>query len=157
MATTHTILVPVSSSACSMEALALACIVAKPRKARIYAVNVIEVLRSLPLDAQLDGAARRGEQVLRQAEEVASAQGYQVSAELLQAREAGQAIVDEAHERSADVIVLGLPNRPVVGQFDMGKTAEFVLHNAPCEVWIVRQGTTGGLGFTTHGHEQEHA
>lgn len=139
-----------------MEAVALACLVAKPRKARVYAVHVIEVLRSLPLDTQLDADARRGEQVLRRAEEVASAQGYQLSAELLQAREAGQGIVDEARERNADVIILGVRERPLVGDFDLGKTADFVLRHAACEVWIVRQGSTGGLGFTSHGHEQEH-
>jgi nucleotide-binding universal stress UspA family protein len=140
-----------------MEALALACVVARQRKAKVFAVNVIEVLRSLPLDAQLDTDARRGEQVLRKAEEVASAQGYQVSGELLQAREAGQAIVDEARERDIDVIVLGVRRRPLVGHFDMGRTAEFVLRNAPCEVWVVRQGAKGGLGFTASGHEQEHS
>lgn len=154
MATSHTILVPVTSSPATLEALALACIVAKQRKARVFAVNVLEVVRSQPLQTENVGEARRGEQVLRRAEEVASAQGYQVTGELLQAREAGQAIIDEAQERNAEVIVLGVAPRKLVGGFELGRTVEFVLEHASCDVWLVRQGASGGSSIThATGHE----
>jgi nucleotide-binding universal stress UspA family protein len=151
MAIQHTILVPIIQTPASLQAVTIACAAAKQRKSKVYAVHVIEVLRSLPLNAEMEAEARRGEQLLRKAEETAHAAGYQVTGELLQAREAGQAIVDEARERQADVIVLGIGARRPVGQFQIGRAADFVLKNASCEVWVVRQGVNG------HGHhEREH-
>ena len=53
----------------------------------------------------------RGEQILRRGEEVAAHIGYPVRSALVQARDAGQAIVEEARDRGVDCIVLdlGLP------------------------------------------------
>jgi nucleotide-binding universal stress UspA family protein len=144
MATQHTILVPVTNSPASLQAVTVACGAARARKSKVYAVHVIEVLRSLPLNAEMESEARRGEQLLRKAEEVAHAAGYQVVGELLQAREAGQAIVEEAAERQADMIVLGIGNGHRPGnQFDIGRAAQFVLKHAKCEVWVIRQGVNG--------------
>ena len=142
MATNHVILVPVSNSPASLDALAVACTLGKQRKSKVYAVHVIEVLRSLPLGSTLDADARRGEQILRKAEEIAAASGYHIEGELLQAREAGQAIVDEARDRHADTVILGIDHARVMGEFQAGRTAEFVLQHAPSEVIIVRQGAT---------------
>ena len=82
----------------------VAATVAKPRKGRVYVVHIIEVTRSLPLNAELDAEARRGEQLIRQAEEVAAHAGYPVSGTLLQAREAGSAILEEALEAMGVVV-----------------------------------------------------
>lgn len=138
MPTNNAILVPVTKSPASLEALTAACLLGKQRKARVVAIHVIEVLRSLPLNADMEADARRGEQVLRKAEEVAHQAGYSVSGELLQAREAGPAIVDEARDRGAETIVMGIGSRRMTGAVQMGKTAEFVLRNAPCSVWVMR-------------------
>ena len=64
--------------------------------------------------------------------------------ELLQAREAGQAIVDEARDRGVDAIILGIGYKRLIGAFQVGRTADFVLKNAPCQVWVVRQGVAPG-------------
>jgi nucleotide-binding universal stress UspA family protein len=146
MAHPHTILVPITNAPASLEAVSIACVLGRAKKSTIYVVHVIEVLRSLPLNAEMDREARRGEQLLRRAEQIASAAGCHVTGELLQAREAGQAIVDEARERRADSVIMGVGYKRVIGEFDVGRTAEFVLKHAPCEVWIVRQ------GLETHAH-----
>lgn len=140
MANLQTILVPVSNTPASMEAVATACALAKARKSKVYVVHVIEVSRSLPLNAELDSEARRGEQILRRADEVASHAGYHVSGELLQARQAGQAIVDEARDRGIGTVILGIPYKDLIGDFRVGRTAQFVLKHAECAVWIIRQG-----------------
>jgi nucleotide-binding universal stress UspA family protein len=58
---------------------------------------------------------------------------------LLQARDVGAAIVDEATERGVDLLVLGLPYRMRFGgDFAIGRTIPYVLQNAPCAVWVVR-------------------
>src|SRR4051794_35717534 len=113
MATNHIILVPVTNSPASLEAVSVACVLAKQRKSKVYAVHVIEVVRALPLNAEMDADARRGEQLLRKAEEIASSVGSHLEGELLQAREAGQAIVDEARDRKADTVVLGIGHKRI--------------------------------------------
>jgi len=150
-------LVPVDGSAASLDALALACTIAKRNKGKVYVVYVIEVARSLPLDADLTAEARKGEEVLSRAEEVADSLDFQVEGELLQAREAGHAIVDEAIERGVDGIVLGVEHqvtglevgytwereqkpRPLRGDLKLGPIAQHILQHAPCEVLLVRKG-----------------
>src|SRR5512138_193925 len=142
MATPQTILVPITSSPASFEAVSVAVMLAKQRKGRVYAVHVIEVNRSLPLNAELESEARRGEQLIRKAEEVADELGFQVFGQLLQSREAGQAIVDEARDRNVDAIIMGVGYKRLIGSFQVGRTADYVLQNATCQVWVGRQQMT---------------
>jgi nucleotide-binding universal stress UspA family protein len=132
-------LVPVDGTAASYNALAVACDVARRRRARVSALHVIEVPRTLPLDADLVPEAERGEEILTRAEEIADAHDVQLEGELLQAREAGQALVDEAVELGTSAIVLGLDyhQRPY-RRFELGRLPQYVLANAPCEVWLIR-------------------
>lgn len=123
-----------------MEAVSIACTIAKPKKGKIYVVNVIEVLRSLPLNAEMEAEARRGEQLLRRSEEIAEQFGMTVTAQLLQAREAGPAIVDEARDRGVAAIILGIGYKPLIGSFQVGRTADYILKNATSQVWVIRQG-----------------
>jgi nucleotide-binding universal stress UspA family protein len=59
---------------------------------------------------------------------------------LLQARDVGAAIVDEATEREADLVICGLPfRRRFGGEFTVGRTIPYILKNAPCGVWVVRE------------------
>jgi nucleotide-binding universal stress UspA family protein len=140
------VLVPISNSAASLEAVTIACTLAKSRKGRVAVVHVIEVLRSLPLNAEMEAEARRGEQLIRRAQEIAEHLGVVIDSQLLQAREAGQAIVDEARDREVDAIILGLGYKRLIGSFQVGRTADYILKNATSQVWVVRQGvnTPGG-------------
>ena len=62
---------------------------------------------------------------------------------LLQARDVGAALVDEATERGADLLVVGLPYRKRFGgEFAIGRTIPYILQNAPCAVWVVREPMT---------------
>ncbi|MDI6857735.1 MAG: universal stress protein [Dehalococcoidia bacterium] len=133
-----TILVPADGSGASMEAVALGCNIAKRNKGRVYVVHVIEVRRSLPLDADLTPETERGEEILRQAEKIAREMDFEVEGELLQAREAGHAVVDEAVERKADLIIVGVEYDRSFGGFHLGTVSQYVLRNAPCHVWIWR-------------------
>jgi nucleotide-binding universal stress UspA family protein len=133
------ILVPTDGSHASMRAVALACSIARRNKGKVYVVHVIEVKRSLPLDAELDPEAGEGERILLQAEKAAHEQDFEVQSDLLQAREAGHAVVDEAVERGVDAIVLGVDYKRPFGEFQLGRLTQYVLKNAPCLVWICRQ------------------
>jgi nucleotide-binding universal stress UspA family protein len=64
---------------------------------------------------------------------------------LLQARDVAAAIVDEATERGADLLVVGLPYRKRFGgEFAIGRTIPYILQNAPCTVWVVREPMSEG-------------
>lgn len=132
------ILVALKGDSTDEEALGLACAIAGPTKAQIYAIHVIEVKRTLPVDVDLPRESARGEAILTRAESLAQGFSQRVEAELLQARDVGTAIVDEAVARSVDLIIIGLSYRRKFGEFDLGATAQYVLHTAPCRVWITR-------------------
>ncbi len=133
------ILVPINGNPTDAEMVALACAIAKRTKAEIHVVYIIEVKRTLPLDADLPPEAERGELVLEQAERVAEDLDQSIQADLLQARDVGPTIVDEARERGVDLILLGITYKKRFGEFDLRRTAPFVLKHAPCRVWVCRQ------------------
>jgi nucleotide-binding universal stress UspA family protein len=140
MANPRTFLVPVTTHPASLEAVAVAAQMAKASKGKVFLVHVIEVLRSLPLNADMQAEARRGEQILRRGEEISTHIGFNVNSALVQARDAGQAIVEEARDRGVDCVVLGVPFKRVIGAYHVGPTAEYVMKNATCHVWLIRQG-----------------
>ena len=133
------ILVPVNGSRVDSEVVEFACHLAKKAKAEVFVIYVIEVKRTLPLDAEIRPEIERGEQVLEQAEKVAEGLDCEVEAELLQAREVGPAIVDEAIERGVDLIMLGLTYKKRFGEFNLGRAVPYVLKQAPCRVWLLRE------------------
>ncbi len=128
------ILVPVSGSKADDEAVRLACRLAKKTKGKIWAVYVITVRRSLPLDAELDAEIKQGEEILNRAEGIAEEQECELETDLLQAREAGPTIVDEAVEHDADLILMGVEYKKSFGQFSLGSVIPYVLRNAPKRV-----------------------
>lgn len=129
---------PVDGSPASMNAVALACNIARKNKGKVYAVHVIEVKRSLPLDADLSVEASSGEDVLVRAEKIAQENDFKIEGELLQAREAGHAIVDEAMERGVDLILMGAEHKAPLGEYQMGRLTQYVVRAAPCSVWLWR-------------------
>ena len=108
-------------------------------KAELIAVHVVEIDWTLPLDADIAGRSEEVQQVLDSAEAIAESYKLTLEPVLLQARDVGAAIVDEATERGVDLLVLGLPYRMRFGgEFAIGRTIPYVLQNAPCAVWVVR-------------------
>lgn len=106
----------------------------------LIAVHVVEVDWTLPLDADIAGNSEEAQRVLDMAENVAEASKAKLEPVLLQARDVGAALVDEASERDADLLVVGLPYRKRFGgDFAIGRTIPYVLKNAPCAVWVVRE------------------
>jgi nucleotide-binding universal stress UspA family protein len=120
--------------------VALAAEVAKTSHAQLVGVHVVEIDWTLPLDADVAGRSEDAQRVLDIAEATAEAGRYRLETVLLQARDVGAAIVDEASERGADMIICGLPfKRRFGGDFAFGRTIPYILKNAPCAVWVVRE------------------
>lgn len=118
----------------------LAAAIAKPHKAELIGVHVVEIDWSMPLDVDVAGRSEEIQQILDLAEAAAESAGVKLESVLLQARDVGAALVDEAVERDADLLVVGLAYRTKFGgDFAMGRTIPYVLKNAPCAVWVVRE------------------
>ena len=112
---------------------------ARLTKAELIAVHILEIDWTLPLDADLAGDSDEVQRVLDSAEAVAEESKIKLEPVLLQARDVGAAIVDETVERGADLLVVGLPYRKRFGgEFAIGRTIPYILQNAPCAVWVVR-------------------
>ncbi len=112
---------------------------ARHAKAEVVAVHVLEIDWTLPLDADIAGDSDEVQRVLDSAEAIAEEYKVRLEPVLLQARDVGAAIVDEAVERGADLLVVGLPYRKRFGgEFAIGRTIPYILQNAPCAVWVVR-------------------
>ncbi len=133
------VLVPVNGSSTDEDVISLACGLAKRTRAEVVAMYVTEVNRKLPLDVDLPSEASRGEEALERAERQAEGLGVELKTELVQARDVGTAIVDEATARQVDLIILGMPYRKKFGEFDFGKTVPYVLKHARCMVWVSRE------------------
>ncbi len=136
------ILVPVSGAGSDKRLLEVVDKVARKQNSSVTIIYVVEVQQSMPLDAELPVEIERGEQVLRDAEKVAitcvDGKERMLTTELLQARSAGAAIVDEAIDRGIDVIMMGATIRKKFGKTTIGETVDYVLKNAPCEVLVIR-------------------
>ena len=137
----HKILVPVIGTEADDEAIRLACRLAKRNKGKIWAVYVITVKRTLPLDAEIEPAIAKAEEILDHTERTAEEQDCEIETDLLQAREAGPTIVDEAVEREVDLILMGVKYKRSFGQFSLGSVVPYVLKNAPCRVILYHQYT----------------
>ncbi len=114
--------------------------IAKPAKATLIALHVVEIDWTLPLDGSVSGLTEEAQRVLDVSEAGAERLGLRVEPVLLKARNVGAAIVDEAAAQGADILVLGLPYRKKFGgDFVIGTTVPYVFRNAPCTVWVVRE------------------
>jgi nucleotide-binding universal stress UspA family protein len=136
--TPHHILVPINGTATDEEAVRFACRLALRPHALVVAVTVVEVPRGLALSTVESEEVSAGEKLLERAEEIGRHYEIEVKGEVLQAREAAPAIVDEITERQIDLVVVGLTYRERFGEFYMGKTVPHILQHAPCRVFLLR-------------------
>ncbi len=115
----------------------LGCQMAKGARRKVHLVHVIEVPRSLPLKAVLTQESEHADQMLSSALGIAERVGSDAIAEVVQARDAGPAIVDEARDHNCALLLIGFV-RGSKSQSELSKTVSYVLANAPCRVWLVQ-------------------
>ncbi len=148
------ILVPVSGEASDNEALSMACEMTRATKGKVYVLYVIEVERELPLDAETGEAIDKGEEILQRMEELGKSFHGRIQAEILRARDAGPAVVQEAEEREVEAIVMAMPYKKHHGVFSLGQTVPYILKNASCPVLLWRKPPSANgneESTTTHG------
>jgi nucleotide-binding universal stress UspA family protein len=133
------ILVPVAGTDADAETIKLACRLAKKDKGKVWAVSVVTIKRALPLNAEIDSEIRKAEEILDKVEDAAAEEDYEVETDVLQAREVGPALVDEAVERGMSLILMGISYKQRFGQFSLGDAVPYVLKNSPCPVILYQQ------------------
>ncbi|MBO0682359.1 MAG: universal stress protein [Candidatus Dormibacteraeota bacterium] len=139
------ILITVAGHKVDEETVRLACRMATRGRgegrvpAELYAVHVIEVIRSLPLSAPVESQVEQGEKILDAVEQIGAEFDLGIETEMVQARDTGPAVVGEADAWKATLIVMGLPYKRRFGEFNLGKTVPYVLKHASCRVILFRE------------------
>ena len=132
------VLVPMKLGDIGEEMIATAVALAKERGASVEAVFVVRVPRAFPLEGALpEGVQRHAEESLAEARALGEENDVEVITHTIVARSIGHAIVDEAREHGADLIVLGSSPRWRRQSRFFSPTVDHVLRNAPCEVLVV--------------------
>ena len=131
------ILVPMKLGIIGDEMLATAIKLASESGAEVLALHVIRVPLEQALDAPLQEDEARAAEALSEAKLLGADYGVVVEGVNVRARAIGSAIVEQARNLSADLIVLGSAPRWRRQSRFFSPTVDYVLRNAPCEVLIV--------------------
>jgi nucleotide-binding universal stress UspA family protein len=127
------ILVPTTGVPYSRRGVELACRLGQEQGAEILLVYVVEVPRTLPLEARLEQAEQEARVALQTAREVVELHDLPVRTLVQRARQAGDGVIAAAKDHRADLIVMGIAPRRHQAR-GWGRTAEALLQRAPCEV-----------------------
>jgi APA family basic amino acid/polyamine antiporter len=131
------ILVPMKLGQIGEEMIATAVKLAEPNGAAVEALHVIRVPLELPLDAELADQEEQARESIEEAKLLGADHGVVVVGRTIRARAIGQAIVQEAAEQGADLIVLGSSPRWRRQSRFFSPTVDYVLKKASSEVLIV--------------------
>jgi nucleotide-binding universal stress UspA family protein len=137
------ILVPTSGTPYSERGIELACRLGEEQKAEIFLINVIEVPRTLPLEAPLPEAESKGKDILKRGEEIVVLRGLPARGEVRRGRIAGEEIIRAAKDWEADLIVMGIRSQIRMAQEILGRNSDLILRRAPCEVILDKPSTEG--------------
>jgi APA family basic amino acid/polyamine antiporter len=131
------ILVPTKFGPIGEEVLATAIKLAEERNSAIRAVHVIRVPLSLPLEAQMLKEQADAGGSLVDARKLAKEHGVELESQSVRARSIGHAIVHEAREWGADLIIMGSSPRWRRQSRFFSPTVDYILRQAPCEVMVI--------------------
>jgi basic amino acid/polyamine antiporter, APA family len=131
------ILVPMKLGPVGEEMVATAVALAKERGSSVDAVFVILVPLDHALDAPLLDLEEQAAASLAEAVLLGDEHDVRVEPHTVRHRAIGRAIVEQAVERNADLIVLGSSPRWRRQSAFFSPTVDYVLRHAPCEVLVV--------------------
>ena len=131
------ILVPMKIGLIGEEVLGTAIKLAEEHGSAITALHVVRVPLDKPIEAELTEAEERAKASLAEAKLLAAELGVEVEGVIVHSRAIGEAIVQLALERSADLIVMGSSPRWRRQSRFFSPTVDHVLRQAPCEVMVI--------------------
>ena len=129
-----------------METIIFGARLASRTKSKLVIIYVIEVDLVLPVTADLDAEVQRAEDLLRRLKTDADYNNNLIDTQLLQGREKGTALVDEALAQDAEAIVVSVDYDRRLGGFNISDDTRYILEHATCAVWLVRPPLGNSLG-----------
>lgn len=136
------LLVPIAGNEADEIAIRVAAVALAGAHGQASLLHVIEVPFQRQLDVQDEAAVARANEILQRGEALMRELKANVRTSMVQARSAGAAIVDEAVEIDAELIVMGLPyKRRFGGRWDTGDAVPYVMRNSSAPVWCLRTRT----------------
>ena len=126
------ILAIITSSTNDEQVVVTASQLAKQMKSPLNLLYVIEVDRKYPIDMEVPMETEKGEKILSWVEEIADKHKVKSKGEILQARFAGSAILSQAENINADIIVL--EHAKSFSDNLYNNISEYVADNARCAV-----------------------
>jgi len=135
------ILVPTSGTHYSERGIELACRLGEEQKAEIYLVSVLEIPRTLPLEAPIPDAESRATDIIKRGESIINLRGLRSRGEVRRGRVAGEEIIRAAKDWDAYIIVMGIRSQIRMAQEILGRTSDLILRRAPCDVIVIKLST----------------
>jgi nucleotide-binding universal stress UspA family protein len=136
------IAVATDGSQAAREAVRHAAVLAKVCSASLRVLYVVNIHISFHLGTYqqmaLDILEEEGKKAVDQALKIAKEIGVQDVKGRVLSGNPRQCILSWAKEEGADLIVLGSHGYSRIGALMLGSVADFVVHNAPCSVLLVR-------------------
>ncbi len=130
------ILIPTQGMAYSERGVEVACRLGTEQDATLIFLYVIEVPRTLPLNAEMEEEDKEAKEAISHAEELAALHKMKSVSFVVRSRSAGEEIIKVAREQNADVIIMGIRQHVGLKENILGRTSDIVLRKSPCEVII---------------------
>jgi APA family basic amino acid/polyamine antiporter len=132
----RSILMPLTAHRVTDEMTATALRLAAESGTRLVALYPIEVPLGRSLSDPMLDELEKAERELREAVALGREYGVDVVTRIVRTRNIGEAIVQEAARRHAEIIVMGTPDRRRGGERMFGRVVDYVLRNANCRVMV---------------------
>jgi nucleotide-binding universal stress UspA family protein len=133
------ILIPLAGNESDDPALRLATLLLAGTSGQASILHIIEVPFDRELEAEDPAGVAFADEVLGHADAFFDSHEIESRTGVVQARAAGAAIVDEAIEWGADLIIMGLRyKKRFGGAWDAGRTVPYVMRNSTAPVWCLR-------------------
>jgi nucleotide-binding universal stress UspA family protein len=137
----RTILLATDGSESADLAVRHAVALAKHTGATLRAAYVVDTHQAFRVGIYEREALRElrhdGEQALQRASELGQEAGVPVETQLCEGRP-GQALVEEAEQANADLIVIGSHGQGAISDILLGSVSQYMVHHATAPVLIVR-------------------
>ncbi|MGH9431700.1 MAG: universal stress protein [Terriglobia bacterium] len=131
------VMVALRDTSSAPELVTLACEMAAAPGSEVIALHVIEVPIALDLSAESEVLEHPGKEILLLARQVAAENSEAtIKTRLVRARQAGFAIVDEAKEFAADLLIIGCRGHHGLAEAIFGSTVHYLAQNSPCRVIV---------------------
>ncbi len=132
------ILVPTVGTQFAGREVELACRLGREQKAEILLAYLLEVPRTLPLEAPLPTEESKAREALQLAKTIVDLHDLSSTMEVLRSRIAGEKIIQVAREKEVDLIIVGIKSGMEFPYEDFARTINILLKKSPCELLISR-------------------